>query len=169
LFTPNGIGRDALQKAVAEHDGNAAFDKIGNESLISADRRYDDSIDPLLQDKLECAALVFVVFFSVAEQQIVFLALGVGRFLDPPHKFGEERIGDVRNQHRDRPGLTDAQTAGDAVGSIFQRGDRFEDPFPAFSAHGARFVDDMGDRRRRYACPVGNVFHSRHRALRVRS
>ena len=86
-----------------------------------------------------------------------------GGELDGLEQLGEERIGDVADDHAEQPAGSFAQAARGRIGRVTELVDR--SPYPR-QQHGAdllRIVEDVGDGGHRHLCELGHVADGRHR------
>ena len=163
------VGGDARQPAraggigVEEHDRHRHTGQPLRVPAGRARRRDDEPVHAALEEEVEVGELALRVIGRVPEHDAI--AAGVRLVLDGADDEREERIGDVRHQQAERPGLATLQRAGDGGRGVVELADRGEDalagrgPRDGGAGHDARHgrgrhpgtARDVDDRRRHRA------------------
>ena len=166
------VGDQSFDRAIDQHDRNAASRKRLQQFLLHAERVHDHAFDAVRREELQIAAFHVDFVGRVADERHVAERMAC-RF-DALQHFDRIRIGQVGEQHADQPVAATLQTARHLIRAIVEFRDRGFDPLAQFRRQNARlavqvardaglagagFARDVGDRCA--ACGGGR----RHRML----
>src|SRR5215208_6849887 len=98
------------------YNGDPSFQQGDQISGRKVEEHPDHSIDPPLLDRPQAPPFLLGNAACVVDDQVV--PVGFGRLLNASFKGGVEGIGNVRNNARDRIGLTRTETACGAIGNV---------------------------------------------------
>ena len=134
------VAVDTRDGAIDEDERNAELGESPQMfSGAIAHRRDHHPLDAVCDQLFDDVPLDTQVCAGVAEDHVV---IGSARnLLRGPNDRGEERIRDVRDDHRERARPLPAEPAGEAARHVTELGDRLFDPFPCLGADPFAVVD----------------------------
>ena len=157
----DGVGRGAAQPPVQRHHWDAQVEQRGHVGVPGGRRRDDHAGHPHGGRGRDVAGLLARVFVAVTQHDGVAATLrGV---LHPADHRGEERVANVRDDHRPQRRLPAAKAAGDAVRLVAEGLDRGLHAAHQIRVHRAAAVQHAGHRRGRHLRAPRHVLDSRHR------
>src|ERR1700722_15636278 len=102
-------------------------------------------------------ALSFMVFIRIGEDR--HETQPIKRILDADGEFGEERVGQIADDHADKVGGRRAKTGGAAIVDITETLHRLFDALPRFALHEGGVAQDQRHGRLRHASGARDIDH----------
>ena len=125
-----------VAEPVDQHVGTLLPAQLADARILEEAAGHDDAVDAARLQALQMRSLTVRKPVRVAEQDVE-AARGRG-VLDAAEQGGEERVGDVRDDHGEHLGLAQLQPAGDPVGLVPGLAEERLDPLRGWRARSCR-------------------------------